>query len=86
MKISLVLCFFCICMGGSIYAQLGVSTVGMLSGLGTTTINNCNYSLGKQLIATSATCRSNCNSVLAVTGLHLEGKRQNKNTQLVHTQ
>ncbi len=75
----LVLCLFYLGITTSSYAQLGVSSVGMLSALGTTTINNCNYSLGKRLLATSATCRCNCNSVLAVTGLHLEGKRQNKN-------
>lgn len=79
MKMLFVLCFFCFCIGSSSYAQLGISSVGMLSSLGTTTINNCNYSLGKRLLATSATCRCNCNNVLAVTGLHLEGKRQNKN-------
>ncbi len=78
MKTLFVLCFFCVGTGVSSYAQLGVSSVGMLSLLGTTSINNCNYSLGKQLIATSVTCRCNCNNVLAVTGLHLEGKRQNK--------
>ncbi len=79
MKTLFVLCLFLMGITVNSYAQLGVSSVGMLPALGTNTINNCNYSLGKSLIATSVTCRCNCNSVLAVTGLHLEGKRQNKN-------
>ena len=58
-------------------AQLGLSSVGILPALGNTILGEGSL-LGKSSVATSVTCYQQC-SVLAVTGLQLEGKRQNKN-------
>ncbi len=56
------------------HAQLGSSSVGLLSRFGVSVLAS--DSSGNHKIATAASCSSQCGSVLAVTGLHLEANRQ----------